>query len=360
MQPALSPADKNTLVFEVRKAGNDYSNIATMPLQAGMSPSILTDDSMHYPSPGDPPHNRYQFWANNPIWTADGQNIIYLSDFFKGGDSTTPKGANPTCTGISGGDFVIDMGIVETPANAKPLPAVDSNGQANPPRRVAWPYCSAGGDQDLSLRPGVADTEVLFTSFKYDGPQNNLIAQLSLLIIPNDGSPERIVQLSPPDPNTVSLEPSWSPDGKYITYIRRENGQDNLYIMPIPDAAITGTPNLLPDGEPEVYSLEQGDASAYYTNTSYYNHSQKLADGMYGNPVWSPDGKHLVFMKFDTTDNGGTFNLFLVTLKFATPSASPTSTATPAPTTAAISIDGAQVQLTQGGIDGESRPIWTQ
>ncbi len=65
-------------------------------------------------------------------------------------------------------------------------------------------------------------------------------------------------------------------------------------------------------------------------------------------------------MKFDTTDNGGTFNLFLATLKFAAPSASPTSTATPAPTTATISIDGAQVQLTQGGVDGESRPIWVE
>ena len=362
LQPALSPTDKNTLVFQLRKPGSDYSNIATMPLQTGVAPTVLTDNAMHYPSPGNAPNNRYQFWANNPIWTADGQNIIYLTDFFKGGYATTPTIANPTCPGIND-DFVIDMGIVEIPANAKPLPSVASNGKGNPPKQLAWPYCSAGGDQDLSLRPGVANTEILFTSFQYIPPQQSQLgAQLSLLIIPNDGSPERIVQLSPLDPNAVPLEPAWSPDGKYITYIRRENGQDNLYIMPIADATITGTPNTI-NGNTEIYNLQTGGKTAYYTNTGYYDKSQKLADGIYGNPVWG-DSTHIVFMKFDTTDNGGTFNLFLAKLKFATPaigpSGTPTGTATTAPTAAVVSIDGPQAQLTKGGVDGESRPIWVQ
>ncbi len=363
LQPSLSP-DGKTLALEVRQPNNFYSDIATMPL-AGGNPTPLTDDSLHLPAGEDPTAeygdrpNHYEFWASNPIWTADGQNIIYLTDFFKG-TYMTPHFANPTCRGISEGpnaDWILDMGIGETPANAKPLPAMDRNGKGNPPTQLAWPYCKAGGDQDLSLRPEVADTEILFTSFKYTD-DGQLIAQMSLLILSPDGD-NRIIELSPADPNTIPLEPSWSPDGKYITYIRRENSQDNLYIMPIPDTAITGTPNSV-DGGPEVYNLEYGGKTIYYTNTSYYDHSLKLADGMYGNPVWSPDGKHLVLMKFDTTDNGGTFNLFLATLKFAAPGATPTSTATPAPTTAAISIDGAQVQLTQGGVDGESRPIWVQ
>ena len=364
LQPALSPTDKNTLVFQLRKPGSDYSDIATISL-AGGNPSLLTDDSLHLPAGEDPKAENgdrpkhYEFWASNPIWTGDGQNIIYLTDFYKG-TYMTPYFANPTCPGISQGpnaDWILDMGIGEIAAHAQPVPALKS-----PPRQLAWPYCKAGGDQYLSLRPGVADIEILFTSFAYVLPSQDLIAQLALLVISPDGKNDSITYLSPPDPNTTPLEPSWSPDGKYITYIRRENGQDNLYIMPIPDATITGTRNTI-GGEPEAYYLEYGGKTAYYTNTSYYDKSQKLADGLYGNPVWG-DSTHIVFMKFDTTDNGGAFNLFLAKLKFTTPAAgptgTPTGTATTAPTAVVVSIDGPQAQLTKGGVDGESRPIWVQ
>ena len=353
LQPSLSP-DGKTLAFEVRKPNFDYSDLATMPLSGG-APSLVTDDAMHAFSPGNAPQNHYQFWANEPIWTADGQNLIYLSDFFKG--QATTNLYNQTCPGNAAGDWILDMGIVETSATGPAVPAVAANGRVHAPKQLAWPYCYAGGDQDISLRPGASDTEILFTSFQYTGQNLDLAAQLSLLILPNGGGPERLIQLSPPDPNTLPLEPSWSPDGKYITYIRRENGQDNLYIMPIPDANITGTPN------DESYLLNGGDRMVYYTNTSYYSQSQLLAQGLYGNPVWSPDGKNLVFMKFDTSDNGGTFDLFTAKLKFSAPAVGPTGTPNPSPTAAPasgpiISIDGAQVSLTRGGVDGESRPIW--
>lgn len=354
LQPSLS-RDGKTLAFQVRHSNLDYSNLATMPL-AGGSPTLITDNSMHVISPGVPPQNHYQFWANEPIWTADGQNIIYLTDFFKGG-ATTPI-SNPTCYNLSNGDWILDMGIAEMPATAQATPALQ-----NPPRLLSWPYCYAGGDQDISLRPGVSDTEILFTSFQYTGQNLDLTAQISLLIIPNDGSPSQVIQLSPPDPNAVPMEPSWSPDGKYITYIRRESSQDNLYIMPIPDTTVTGTPNN--ESYPLVNNGRERGKSVYSTNTSYYQQSQQLAQGIYGNPIWSPDGKNLVFMKFDTTDNGGVFNLFMAKLKFSAPAASPSPTGTPNPTATTtpasgqtISIDGAQVPLTQGGVDGDSRPIW--
>ena len=351
MQPSLSP-DGKTLALEVRQPNNFYSDLATMPFQAGGTPTMLTDDSLHNLSDGIPHH--YEFWANNPIWTADGQNLIYLSDFFKGGD-TTRDYYNQTCTGNASSDWILDMGIVEMSATAQPAPAVATNGARNAPKQLAWPYCYSGGDQNLSLRPGVSDTEILFTSFQYTGPQLDLTAQLSLLILSPDGK-NSVIQLSPSDPNAVPLEPSWSPDGKYITYIRRENGQDNLYIMPVPDTTITGTPN------DESYLLNGGGRDTYYTNTTYYSQSQLLATGIYGNPVWG-DGTHIVFMQFDTTDNGGTFDLFLATLKFPKPAASPTgtasATATAAPAPTAISISGTPIRLTQGGVDGDSTPIWT-
>ncbi len=293
----------------------------------------------------------YLFWAANPIWSVDGQHLIYLSDFFKGG-ATTPNYPNPTCPGNSAGDWILDMGIVELPTSARPV----SGGQLNdPPKLLSWPYCYAGGDQDLSLRPGTTDTEVLFTSFQYTGANLDLVTQMSLLVIPAGGGNSSVIQLSPSDPKVVPLEPSFSPDGKYITYIRRENGQDNLYIMPI-DPSVTGTPNQ------EVYGLEGNGRSTYYTNTSYYGQSQKLLSGIVGQPVWG-DNNTLFFTMF----NNGSFDLYMAKVKFSAPAASAPMSATPTlgvtPTTPppalpTITLDGAPIQLTQGGIDGTSRPVW--
>jgi Tol biopolymer transport system component len=348
VQPSISP-NGSTIAFELRKPTNDYSDIAIMPITGG-KPTMITDNSLHNKSSGQPYH--YLFWAGNPIWTADGKHIIYLSDYFKGG-ATTPFYPNPTCPGNSGRDWILDMGIVELPASARPVPGGQMN---NPPKLLSWPYCYAGGDQDLSLRPGTRDTEVLFTSFQYSGPKLDLVAQMSLLVIPADGGNSKLIQLSPPDPKVIPLEPSFSPDGKYITYIRRENGQDDLYIMPIP-ATVTGTPNQ------ESYGLEGNGTSVYSTNTSYYAHSQKLASGIIGNPVWGANNT-LFFMMF----NNGEFDLYMAKVKFSTPASTPTPTTTPgatptttpAPAAPVITLDGAPVQLTQGGIDGQSRPVWFQ
>ncbi|HEY7358709.1 MAG TPA: hypothetical protein VH590_19640, partial [Ktedonobacterales bacterium] len=121
-------------------------------------------------------------------------------------------------------------------------------------------------------------------------------------------------------------------------------------------AKITGASNQ------ESYPLIGNSQSSYYTNTSFYAHSQKLASGIIGQPVWGSNNT-LFFMEFDN----GEFNLFMAKVKVSTPAptatttpapgVTPTPTATPEPT---ITLDGAPVQLTQGGIDGQSRPVWFQ
>ena len=354
-QPSLS-RDGKTIAFELHKPGNDYSDLATMPLSGG-TPTLHTDNRLLCKC--DPDQSgvyHYEFWAGNPIWTGDGQNLIFLSDFFKG-MATTPTRDNRTCPYNADKDYIQDLGIAEIPANAQALPAVPVRpARPNPPKQLAWPYCYAGGDQDLSLRPGVSDTEVLFTSFEYIPPQqSDLGAQISLLILPNDSKTERIIQLSPLDAKSIPLEPSFSPDGRYITYIRRENSQDNLYIMPV-DATITGTPN------DESYLLEDGTNSVYYTNTDYYMKSQLLASGIIGQPVWGSNNT-LFFTIFDN----GEFNLYMARVKFSNPAATPTTgpSATPGTTPTAsgsatlkITLEGNPVQLTQGGVDADSRPVW--
>ncbi len=346
-QPSLS-RDGKTIAFELRKPGNDYSDLATMPLSGG-TPTLHTDNRLLCKC--DPDKSgvyHYEFWAGNPIWSNDDQQIIYLSDFYKGGRATPI--VNQTCVSNALKDSIQDMEIVERPANDQAAPALQ-----HPPKLLAWPYCYAGGDQDLSLRPGVSDTEVLFTSFQYIPPQDtDFTAQLSLLIVSPNGQ-NQIIQLSPPDANDVVLEPSFSPDGRYITYIKRENGQDNLYITPV-DTTITGTAN------DEFYHLAGGGSTTYYTNTSYYMKAQLLASGIIGQPVWGSNNT-LFFIMF----NNGEFNLYMAKMKFSNPAATSTPAASPTPGAAptasgsaapVITLDGSPVQLTQGGVDADSRPVW--
>jgi hypothetical protein len=135
----------------------------------------------------------------------------------------------------------------------------------------------------------------------------------------------------------LALEPSFSPDGKYITYIRRTTGGDDLYVMPV-DATVTGTPNQ------ESYPLIKNGKTVYYTNTSYFADSQKLATGMIGQPVWG-DSHTLFFTEYTNNE----FNLFMARLKYTSAGAGQT-----------VALDGNPIQLTQGGIDGPSRPDWFQ
>jgi len=58
--------------------------------------------------------------------------------------------------------------------------------------------------------------------------------------------------------------------------------------------------------------------------------------------VWSPDGKQIAYISY----NNNEFDLWLAKITFNTK-------------TGKYSLQGNPVQLTTGGIDGNSRPFWT-
>jgi len=59
-------------------------------------------------------------------------------------------------------------------------------------------------------------------------------------------------------------------------------------------------------------------------------------------PVWSPDGSQIAYISYDN----GTFDLWLANINFDSK-------------TGTYSMKGSPVQLTTGGVDGDSRPFWT-
>ncbi len=291
--PAYSP-DGTRLAF-IRRGAN-WSDLLIMP-SAGGTPTALTHSQGSGSqitcasgiSIGD------QVWVASPVWAADGTNLYYLSDRQK----------LTTACGFS------DMSVWKismTGGTPQPLLPPTTGNPAN-----GLP--GAGGDTNLSLRPG-PDPALTYTHYAYDA-QDGTTLLIQLFLGTLDGAQE--IALSPTSLNQApeqALEPAWAPDGQTLAYIRRDGTSTDLMVMRVSDPA-SGAP----------------DFKDYAT-------SIRLLDGQISYPVWSPDGKDLLYLAF----KDDAYNLYLAHLVF---------------TDNTISVQGSPLQLTQGGVDGDSRPAWT-
>ena len=291
--PAYSP-DGTRLAFISR--GASWSDLMVMPADGG-APTALTHSQgsggqITCPS-GITVSN--QVWVANPVWSPSGDTLYYLSDHQK----------LDTACGFS------DMGIWKmTAAGADPQlllpPALGDENSGLP---------GAGGDTNLSLRPG-ADPSLAYTHYAYDA-QDGTTLLIQLFLGTLDGTQE--TALSPSTLNQApeqARQPAWSPDGHDLAYIRQDGSSTDLMVMRVSDPA---------DGAPDF-----GD----------YATSIKLLDGQITYPVWSPDGKDLLFLAY----KDDSYNLYLAHLVFSDNT---------------ISVQGSPLQLTQGGVDGDTRPAWT-
>lgn len=247
-------------------------------------------------------------WAANPIWTPGGSALYYLSD--------AQKLDKASCG-------FLDLAVWEI------------GSQGGKAQLVLWPargiddtgLPGAGGDANLSLRPG-SSAEIAYTHYAYDPKQSSSrLVQVFLATldqaqgsvpgqqqemalapaVSEDGTPQQ------------TLEASWSPDGQFLAYVVRANGATSLAVMPVSNPA---------RGAPHFLDYANGITFAPNTRASY------------SYPVWSPDGKSLLYVAFNNTE----YDLYLVQLTM---------------NGSTIALQGNPIQLTQGGIDGDSRPAWT-
>jgi Tol biopolymer transport system component len=100
-----------------------------------------------------------------------------------------------------------------------------------------------------------------------------------------------------------------------------------LYIMSVADG-VTADPNNL---------VIQQKALAPYKKASHILSQQFISQ-----PIWSPDGKQIAYLSY----NNDAFDIWLANI-------------TVDPKTGAYIMQGSPIQLTTGGIDGNSRPFWT-
>ena len=325
--PAVSP-DGKRIAFIVRYKYS--SDLVYMPAQGGPVRILASGTGHFFQNNNDFTQDNY-IWYSQPAWSENSSTLIFLSDLQKYYDwANYPYGD-------LGGDFdqslFLDMQVFSVPLNNPPPRSVIENSGI-----VAYANFGDGGDRDPGYRPH-HPYEVIYTHYTYDSSRSNQVIQLFMedptMIVkhpekhyhPGDpgGGYDPGIAITPP--NVQNLQPAFSPTGNSIAYIRRiDPTHMGLYVMPVPEN-ITGDPN---NKDVEQKALQP------------YKQSSLIVQGQFvSQPVWSPDGKQIAYLSY----NNNTFDIWLANVSADAK-------------TGAYKMQGNPVQLTSGGVDGDSRPFW--
>jgi Tol biopolymer transport system component len=330
--PAVSPDGKWIAFVNRSKDYADLDYISTNTADKTVH-TIVTGNGQYVPG-GDGANNYY--WFAQPAWSADSTHLLFLSDLQKG--FIWKSLGHPFDQGL-----FLDLQVFSLPMNVS-LTATEAIQQA---QDIGYASYGDGGNRDPSYRPGHPE-QVIYTTFHYDTTGTHQIVQINIedttfmINQPYHWTPNLTpaVALTPASNDLVNFEPSFSPDGNTIAYVRREDQSHmSIYTMPVAENVANDPTN--PDFDPN--SQANMDKALVPYNTA----SSKLVTDTYvSEPIWSPDGKQLLYYGF--TNN--TFDIYLVTLNKNTK-------------TGAYSIKpNSQIQLTQtnGQLDADSRAVWTQ
>jgi len=223
-------------------------------------------------------------WAFAPRYSDDGRQIVYLTD--RGKPRSSPQNLQPNDLAV----WTYDVGRATS-------------------RRVVAPIRYTGGDSDPGFRPGVSD-QLLYTTYLYGGTPPQAVARLTWTSTRTGVS----VYLSPDVAR--NFQPAFSPDGRFVAFIRAGSGSDDLYVMPLPPTFTRESRPYPADG------------------------AVLLQSGIVSQPVWAPDGTAVAFLKLVN----GSFDLFIL----------------PIATDGVIRATGAAQTVTHGSfLDADSRLAWS-
>ncbi|HEY0493670.1 MAG TPA: hypothetical protein VGD57_09405 [Candidatus Dormibacteraeota bacterium] len=263
----------------------DGARLAYAQIQASTSTIVVAQSDgqgMEPITPSSAPEG--ELWAYAPAFSSDGRQIAYLTD--RGKRSSSPQNLQPNDLGI----WVYDT-VAQRSA------------------RMVAPVPYTGGAADPSYRPGTAD-QLVFTTYLYDGQPLQPVARLTW----RSTQTGRTAFLSPS--LARNLEPSFSPDGRFLAFVHAGPEGDDLYVMPVAPSYAA---------EPRSYPTDAANL---------------VQSGMVAQPVWAPDGSALAFLMLVK----GSFDLYIL----------------PVSTTGGLRATGPAVAITQGSFfDADSRLAWS-
>ncbi len=314
--PTISPNGKWIAAIIRYK---DYADLVYKPVQGG-SWTILRSGLGKFYQDSTFIKNTF-YWYAQPAWSADSSNLLFLSDLEKEDWYSATKEDAP----------LLDLQVFSIPLS----------NPTSKPQDVAYADYGDGGNRDATYRPGHPD-QIVYTHYTYDKTGTKQVVQVYLenanAIANNPGKYrpgvegsglDPAVALTPADTTMQNIQPAFSPDGNSLAYIRSEsNGQMSLYVMPLPMQDVTSDPN--------------NPAVEQQALTPYKQSSLLVTQQFVSQPVWSPDGKQIAYLSYTNNE----YNIWLASLTTDTK-------------TGAYKVQGNPIQLTSGGVDGDSRPFWT-